>query len=135
MQKAAKASKQGMKAVAGYYTQVASIHYAKYKEANERASKKILNAVNANKGPNTLDLHLLHVTEALRETQSFLSSKKKVMRLKNLPKLEVEIITGKGMHSVGQEPKLKPAIRYFLKSEGYSSKEFPGMFKVNLNLN
>ncbi|KAB7495790.1 NEDD4-binding protein 2-like 1 [Armadillidium nasatum] len=132
LQKAQEASQKGMKSVASYYAQIGNLHMQKFKEANERASKKILSAFNSKRGPNSLDLHLLHVDEALREAQRFLKERKNVLTHMNLKEMSVSIITGKGNHSLKGEARLKPAIKTFLSIEGYRFTEYGGCFKIVL---
>lgn len=44
----------------------------------------------------------------------------------------VEAITGKGLHSVGQDPKLLPAVKEYLAARSVDYWEVPGMvvFKI-----
>ncbi|XP_069780987.1 NEDD4-binding protein 2 isoform X2 [Narcine bancroftii] len=64
--KAAEAHRRGMKAVATHYAQQGHLHGEKMKEANHKAAVKIFKQVNVSLLPqNVLDLHGLHVDEAL----------------------------------------------------------------------
>ncbi|KAK3885567.1 hypothetical protein Pcinc_010233 [Petrolisthes cinctipes] len=132
--KAQDASQQGMKAVAAYYARIGNLHAAKLGEANQRASQKILEATNANhQDANCLDLHLLHVPEAMRATQAFLSERMRVLTARGMKQMEVSLITGRGAHSLGGQAKLKPAIKDFLRRSGYTFYEAnAGMFIVTL---
>lgn len=44
----------------------------------------------------------------------------------------VEVITGKGLHSVGKDPKLLPAVRQYLGDRGFHWWDAPGkvVFKI-----
>ncbi|XP_062991490.1 NEDD4-binding protein 2 isoform X2 [Elgaria multicarinata webbii] len=64
--KAGEAYRMGMKPVAAFYVQRGRLHEQKMKEANQDAAMQIFEKVNASKLPeNLLDLHGLHVDEAL----------------------------------------------------------------------
>ncbi|XP_054845583.1 NEDD4-binding protein 2 isoform X2 [Eublepharis macularius] len=66
LQKAGEAYCMGMKPVAAFYVQQGRLHEQKMKEANHDASVQIFEKVNASLLPeNLLDLHGLHVDEAL----------------------------------------------------------------------
>lgn len=132
--KAQEASSQGMKAVAAYYARIGNEHSIKLSEANHRASKKILEATNANvKDANCLDLHHLHVTEALSAAQAFLIERRRVITARGLKRLKVSLITGRGVHSLGGQARLKPTIKEFLRKSGYIFHESNrGMFTVTL---
>lgn len=45
----------------------------------------------------------------------------------------VEVVTGKGLHSSVDGPKILPAVRHFLKERSYEFWEVPGMvvFKIH----
>lgn len=133
-QKAQEASRRGMKAAASYYAHIGNLHSEKLREANQRASQKILEAKNANrKDANCLDLHLLHVPEALSATQAFLNERQRVLVARGIKQMEVSLITGRGVHSAGGQAILKPAIKEHLQKNGYSVCEVnSGMLKVIL---
>ncbi|XP_076064727.1 NEDD4-binding protein 2 [Oratosquilla oratoria] len=118
--KAQEASRQGMKAVAAYYAQIGNLHATRLREANKRASEKILEAVNSSRDGNTLDLHYLHVTEAVSVTQAFLSERQRLLRARNLNIMHVSLITGRGANSEGGVARIKPAVKEFLQKNGYS---------------
>lgn len=132
--KAQEASSQGMKAVAAYYARIGNEHSIKLCEANQRASKKILETTNAHiKDANCLDLHHLHVTEALSAAQAFLNERKRVLTARGLHGMQVSLITGRGAHSFGGQARLKPTIKEFLRKSGYIFHEANrGMFTVTL---
>lgn len=133
-QKAQEASRRGMKAAAAYYAHVGNLHSEKLREANQRASQKILEAKNAHrKDANCLDLHLLHVPEARSATQAFLNERQRVLIARGIRQMEVSLITGRGAHSAGGQAILKPSIKEHLQKNGYSVYEAnSGMLKVIL---
>ncbi|XP_066945759.1 NEDD4-binding protein 2-like [Macrobrachium rosenbergii] len=133
--KAQEAYRKGMKNVAAYYAALGKLHAEKLNEANKRASFKILEAVNSKnkKDANVLDLHLLHVPEALNATKAFLLEREQLLMARNINQLQVSLITGRGAHSVGGQAKLKPAIRDYLQKKGYTFHEGnSGMFVVTI---
>ncbi|KAF5902290.1 NEDD4-binding protein 2 [Clarias magur] len=74
--KAAEAYRQGRKDVASFYAQQGHLHGQKMKEANHRAAVQIFERVNSTLLPqNVLDLHGLHVNEALHHLQQILTAK------------------------------------------------------------
>ncbi|KAK7081973.1 hypothetical protein SK128_023028 [Halocaridina rubra] len=132
--KAQEAHKQGLKSAASYYASIGKLHWEKFKDANERASLKILEAVNAKKDANVLDLHLLHVSEALTAAQAFLAEREQVVAARGIQQMQVSLITGHGAHSEGGQARLKPAVKSFLTNKGYKFHEGNiGMFVVTLH--
>ncbi|TRY81490.1 hypothetical protein DNTS_033319 [Danionella cerebrum] len=74
--KAAEAHRQGLKDVAFFYAQQGHMHGEKMREANHRASMEIFQRGNASLlHKNVLDLHGLHVDEALHHLSQVLSDK------------------------------------------------------------
>lgn len=133
-QKAQEAFRRGMKTAAAYYAHIGNLHSEKLREANQRASEKILEAQNAHrKDANCLDLHLLHVPEAISATQAFLHERQRVLIARGIRQMEVSLITGRGAHSAGGQAVLKPSIKEHLQKHGYSFYEAnSGMLRVVL---
>uniref|UniRef100_A0A8C5SMA0 NEDD4 binding protein 2 n=1 Tax=Laticauda laticaudata TaxID=8630 RepID=A0A8C5SMA0_LATLA len=78
LRKAGEAYRMGMKPVAAFYVQQGQLHEQKMKEANQDAAQQIFEKVNAAKLPiNFLDLHGLHVDEALAHLSRVLQEKTK----------------------------------------------------------
>ncbi|KAL7981685.1 hypothetical protein Chor_010880 [Crotalus horridus] len=76
LRKAGEAYRMGMKPVAAFYVQQGQLHEQKMKEANQDAAQQIFEKVNASKLPiNLLDLHGLHVDEALGHLSRVLQEK------------------------------------------------------------
>ncbi|KAK2509788.1 hypothetical protein MC885_004910 [Smutsia gigantea] len=74
--KAKEAYRMGKKNVATFYTQQGSLHEQKMKEANHLAAVEIFEKVNASLLPqNVLDLHGLHVDEAIEHLMTVLQQK------------------------------------------------------------
>ncbi|DBA95453.1 TPA: hypothetical protein ACH3X3_013320 [Trebouxia sp. C0006] len=69
-----------------------------------------------------LDLHALHVDEALDEVAKTISDLSKMKCI-----WKVEVVTGKGLHSVKQNPKLLPAVKQYLAARLIEFWNAPGM--------
>ncbi|MGH0167599.1 UNVERIFIED_CONTAM: hypothetical protein FKN15_004857 [Acipenser sinensis] len=83
--KAAEAYRKGMKEVATYYAQQGHLHGQQMKEANHRAAVRIFERVNASLLPqNVLDLHGLHVDEAIHHLKRVLQEKVADLLSRNL---------------------------------------------------
>ncbi|XP_032079865.1 NEDD4-binding protein 2 isoform X2 [Thamnophis elegans] len=133
LRKAGEAYRMGMKPVAAFYVQQGQLHEEKMKEANEDAAQQIFETVNASKLPiNLLDLHGLHVDEALGHLSRVLQEKTKEYSLAGgIPYLYV--ITGRGNHSQGGVARIKPAVMKYLTSHKFRFTEIKsGCFKILL---
>lgn len=127
-QKAREAYRRGLKQVASFYSQQGHQHTQKIKEANMRASEHILADRNADLEKNmTLDLHGLHVEEAIAALKRIIPQKEKE-RCKRLT-----VITGRGSHSRGGVARLRPSVKAYLSNNYYSYTEVQsGVFNVSL---
>ncbi|XP_058048607.1 NEDD4-binding protein 2 isoform X5 [Ahaetulla prasina] len=133
LRKAGEAYRMGMKPVAAFYVQQGQLHEEKMKEANQDAAQQIFEKVNASKLPiNLLDLHGLHVDEALGHLSRVLQEKTKEYSLTGgIPYLYV--ITGRGNHSQGGVARIKPAVTKYLTSHKFRFTEIKsGCFKILL---
>lgn len=121
--KAAEAYRRGMKEVATFYAQQGHLHGVKVKEANHLAALQIFNRVNESLLPeNVLDLHGLHVDEAIDRMCRILREKgEEYKRTGGKPYLSV--ITGRGNHSQGGVARIKPAVIDYLTSHNFGFKE------------
>ncbi|XP_070613172.1 NEDD4-binding protein 2 isoform X2 [Erythrolamprus reginae] len=134
LRKAGEAYRMGMKPVAAFYVQQGQLHEQKMKEANQDAAEQIFQKVNAEKLPiNLLDLHGLHVDEALGHLSRVLQEKTKEYSLAGgIPYLYV--ITGRGNHSQGGVARIKPAVTKYLTSHKFRFTEIKsGCFKILLD--
>ncbi|MCJ8749191.1 hypothetical protein PDJAM_G00173440 [Pangasius djambal] len=121
--KAAEAYRQGRKDVASFYAQQGHLHGQKMKEANHRAAVQIFERVNATLLPqNVLDLHGLHVSEALLHLQQVLANKTSEWQ-QGLCRPQLSVITGRGNHSQGGVARIRPAVLDYLKSQHYKYTE------------
>ncbi|XP_045140093.1 NEDD4-binding protein 2 [Echinops telfairi] len=131
--KANEAYQLGQKNVATFYAQQGSIHDQKMKEANHLAAVTIFASVNASLLPqNVLDLHGLHVDEAIAHLMAVLHQKTEEFRQSG-GKPYLSVITGRGNHSLGGVARIKPAVIKYLTSHGFKFSEIePGCLKVML---
>ncbi|XP_072108934.1 NEDD4-binding protein 2 isoform X1 [Mobula birostris] len=131
--KAAAAHGRNMKAVATYYAQQGHLHGEKMKEANHRAALNIFKQVNASLLPkNVLDLHGLHVAEALQYLEEVLFQKINEYQQKG-GKAYLSVITGRGRHSQGGVARIKPVVIDYLKRQNFRFTEpQQGVVKIKL---
>ncbi|KAF6733452.1 NEDD4-binding protein 2 [Oryzias melastigma] len=131
--KAAEAYKQGRKEVASFYAQQGHLHGQRMREANHRAAVHIFEKVNSSLLPrNILDLHGLHVNEALEHLAQILQEKTAECA-QGLCQPQLSVITGRGNHSQGGVARIRPAVIDYLTNKHYRFTEpKPGLVLVSL---
>uniref|UniRef100_A0A8C7YJS5 NEDD4 binding protein 2 n=1 Tax=Oryzias sinensis TaxID=183150 RepID=A0A8C7YJS5_9TELE len=131
--KAAEAYKQGRREVASFYAQQGHLHGQRMREANHRAAVHIFEKVNASLLPrNILDLHGLHVNEALEHLTQTLQDKTAECA-QGLCQPQLSVITGRGNHSQGGVARIRPAVIDYLTNKHYRFTEpKPGLILVSL---
>ncbi|XP_061685817.1 NEDD4-binding protein 2 isoform X2 [Syngnathoides biaculeatus] len=131
--KAAAAYEQGHKEVAAFYAQQGHLHGQRMREANHRAAVQIFERVNSSLLPkNILDLHGLHVDEALQRLGRILRHKTADCE-QGLCGPQLSVITGRGNHSQGGVARIRPAVMNYLKNAHYRFTEpNPGLVVVSL---
>ncbi|XP_064481786.1 uncharacterized protein LOC135394760 isoform X2 [Ornithodoros turicata] len=131
-QKAKSAYHRGMKTVAAFYSQQGRLHAEKMRTANERASGILFDLRNASCDDNTLDLHGLHVQEAIQVLKNFVKLKKREAWCLQ-KRMVLRVITGRGAHSSHNIPKVKFAVEGYLRSSQLNYDEMQaGMFHIKL---
>ncbi|NXL57378.1 N4BP2 protein, partial [Chordeiles acutipennis] len=117
--KAGEAYRMGMKPVAAFYAHQGRLHEQKMKEANHAAAVQIFEKVNTSLLPmNVLDLHGLHVDEAVTHLSRVLQEKSdEYQQTGGKPYLCV--ITGRGSHSQGGVARIRPAAIRYLTSHNF----------------
>ncbi|TNN69380.1 NEDD4-binding protein 2 [Liparis tanakae] len=132
--KAAEAYKQGRKEVASFYAQQGHLHGQRMREANHRAAVQIFERVNSSLLPsNILDLHGLHVDEALQHLAQVLQDKTKGNCEQGLCRPQLSVITGRGNHSQGGVARIRPAVIDYLTNKHYRFTEpKPGLVLIPL---
>ncbi|KAG7485076.1 NEDD4-binding protein 2 [Solea senegalensis] len=131
--KAAEAYKQGRKEVASFYAQQGHLHGQQMRDANHRAAVQIFERVNSSLLPqNILDLHGLHVDEALQHLDQVLEEKVTDCE-QGLCRPQLSVITGRGNHSQGGVARIRPAVIDYLTNKHYRFTEpKPGLVLVSL---
>ncbi|PBK94671.1 Smr-domain-containing protein [Armillaria gallica] len=99
-----KAYIHGDHAAAKDLSKQAKNHRKKMEQLNKEASNRVYLENNRNRKPGKIDLHGLHVKEAIAHTDAALKEAKR------RGDSEIRIIVGKGLHSEGGEARIKPAI-------------------------
>lgn len=99
-------------------------------KSNSLAAKAILSGY---EGWTTLDLHFLQVSEALNVLDLFVDEVIRELHESKNKKAIVYIITGRGLHSAGGRPRLKPAVQSrLLKRDLRYVEQNPGMLRVTI---
>ncbi|KAM9237120.1 NEDD4-binding protein 2 [Leptosomus discolor] len=134
LKKAGEAYRMGMKPVAAFYAHQGRLHEQKMKEANHAAAVQIFEKVNTSLLPmNVLDLHGLHVDEAVNQLSRVLQEKSEEYQQTG-GKPYLCVITGRGSHSQGGVARIRPAAIRYLTSHNFRFTEVkPGCLKVMLN--
>ncbi|XP_064636419.1 uncharacterized protein LOC135493227 [Lineus longissimus] len=135
-QKAQEAHRRGKKQVATFYSQQGHMHTEKIRAANKRASEKMLEHRSGKlQKSNTLDLHGLHVSEAIEALEDILTRRQNENAERpDKRKLHLYVVTGRGAHSKGGIARIKPAIVGYLNRNGYRFSEPQiGMLRINVN--
>ncbi|NWQ72760.1 N4BP2 protein, partial [Columbina picui] len=119
LKKAGEAYRMGMKSVAAFYAHQGRLHEQKMKEANHAAAVQIFERANTSLLPmNVLDLHGLHVDEAVTHLSRVLQEKSEEYQQTG-GKPYLCVITGRGSHSQGGVARIRPAAIRYLTSHNF----------------
>ncbi|NXW93009.1 N4BP2 protein, partial [Alopecoenas beccarii] len=119
LKKAGEAYRMGMKSVAAFYAHQGRLHEQKMKEANHAAAVQIFERANTSLLPmNVLDLHGLHVDEAVTHLSRVLQEKSEEHQQTG-GKPYLCVITGRGSHSQGGVARIRPAAIRYLTSHNF----------------
>ncbi|XP_004526094.1 NEDD4-binding protein 2 [Ceratitis capitata] len=133
-QKAKEAIQKGNSAVAVYYSQIANFHKMKLDMYNHRAANCIMDVHKyTQNNPELLDLHYLHVMEAIGCLDLFLDRHIAGLRATSRTYKNLFIITGRGLHSSGGVSTIKNKVKSRLKERNLRWSEVnPGLLKVKI---
>ncbi|KAH9061237.1 hypothetical protein EDB87DRAFT_1610704 [Lactarius vividus] len=110
--RAKSAKKKGRPGAAHAHRQDALAHEGEMKELNKRAAKIIFRENNKNCKEGMIDLHGLHVPEAVQ------LAKDQVESARSRGDEAVRFIVGKGLHSNAGEAKIRPALEGLFNKRG-----------------
>ncbi|XP_017468408.1 PREDICTED: uncharacterized protein LOC108360572 isoform X2 [Rhagoletis zephyria] len=133
-QKAKEAIQKGNSAVAVYYSQIANLHKMKLDMYNHRAANCIMDVHKyTQNNPELLDLHYLHVMEAIGCLDLFIDRHITGLRAASRSYKHVFIITGRGLHSTGGVSTIKNKVKTRLKERNLRWTEVnPGLLKIKV---
>jgi len=101
------------------------------RDSNKKACENIFNNINNFDDLIAVDLHGLHVNEALDVVAEVISVKREEKDRNGYETLVVTFITGVGKHSVGGKAKIRPALTEYLSNHNFKFKETrTGVFLV-----
>ncbi|KAH9083563.1 hypothetical protein EDB83DRAFT_28082 [Lactarius deliciosus] len=110
--RAKSASEKGRLGAAHAHRQDAIAYESEMKELHKRAAKIVFRENNKNRGEGMIDLHGLHVAEAIQ------ASKDQLHTARSRGDQAVRFIVGKGLHSDTGGSKIRPALEDFLTKRG-----------------
>lgn len=107
--KANEAFKRQQRSVAAYYAKLGEVSGKKYHNASAMAAASLA-AAQADSQSDTLDLHSFKVVEAVIVFDLFIDYRLRLLSERGSSQECLNIITGRGSHSVNGKPRIKPAI-------------------------
>ncbi|KAH9083569.1 hypothetical protein EDB83DRAFT_28342 [Lactarius deliciosus] len=110
--RAKSAQKKGLRGASQAHRQEAMAHESAKKELDKQAAKIIFRENNKNRKDGMIDLHGLHVPEAVR------LAKDQVESARSSGDEPVRFIVGKGLHSNAGEAKIRPALEDLFNKRG-----------------
>ncbi|XP_075159914.1 uncharacterized protein LOC142233029 [Haematobia irritans] len=133
-QKAKEAIQSGNGGAGIYYSQIANLHKQKIDMYNHRAANCIMNVHKyTQNNPDHLDLHYLHLVEAMGCLDLFLDRHITSLRAASRNYKYIFIITGRGKHSAGGISVIKSKVKARLEERYLKWNEVnPGLLKVKV---
>lgn len=124
--KAYKAQQRGLLEQQQQFSKQSARHQQLMRDANQAAAAVVFQENNQGLDADQLDLHGLQTEEAMGFLQDYMAN-----AVCKFP--SVSIITGRGLHSTGGVPKIKPAVISYLQEQCFVFTEAnPGMLLVHL---
>jgi DNA-nicking Smr family endonuclease len=117
--KAKNAVARGENGVALYYSQIANLHKSKIDQYNHKAANCIMEVHSLRQNnPDMLDLHYLHLAEAVQCLDLFLDEHITNLKSASSNNKNLFVITGRGLHSAGGIPTVKLRVKQHLAARG-----------------
>lgn len=127
-EQAKKAHDAGNGALAKELSEKGKAETALMEKAQIKAARAVFEKRNKDNGPDVIDLHGLQVDGAVLIASEWLDKQTK----KPVKGKEINIITGKGLHSDAAGPKILPAIEKLLTERKLKHEAVAGGFKITL---
>jgi hypothetical protein len=107
-------------------------HQEIFKQLSEQTTDETYRRTNRHNDAHKIDLHGLRVGAALGILDARFEAIKQQMTRAGVRAQHVEVVTGKGLHSVNRVAKIKPAVAKYLSEKAYSFRENEGSLSVYL---
>lgn len=121
------------RSVAAYYSKLGEVHGKKFHHASAMAAAALAAAHTNLHSSDTLDLHHFKVVEAVTVFDLFMDYHIRILPENGLQQQSLDIITGRGTHSVNGKPRIKPAIMNRAKKRNLRCQQVsgnPGVLKI-----
>lgn len=136
--KASDAFRRKERSAAAYYSKLGELIGKKYHHANSLAAAALAAAHTDSHSSETLDLHHFRVVEALTVFDLFMDHHIRTLPEHGLQQRSLDVITGRGTHSVNGRPRIKPAVLNRIKKRNLRYQAIPnnpGVVKVWVSAN
>lgn len=115
-----------------FYARQGREEMAMAREAHSEASANIFKHNNPDGNSNKLDLHQLHVGEAMEKLTDFLNRRTKESS-QSAARRQVCVITGRGLKSAGNQARIRPTVKQYLRQHNFAFTEInAGEFEIKL---
>ncbi|KAK3930418.1 NEDD4-binding protein 2-like 1 [Frankliniella fusca] len=123
--KANEAFKRKERSVAAYYAKLGEVHGKKFQHASAMAAAALAAAQGDSLSTDVLDLHHFKVAEAVTVFDLYMDHHIRKLLEDGLPQKSLDIITGRGQHSLHGKPRIKPAISNRAKKRNLRCQQAP----------